>query len=109
MILLDKLLTRLKAAGHRVLVFSQMTRQMDILEDLMHMRGERRCRYSISFCINHSTARLGPANLFRWFTFRRPAECDLPLLTQSHWPQYNNNACFGRFSNRARDGVATKC
>lgn len=41
MILLDKLLTRLKAAGHRVLVFSQMTRMMDILEDLMHMRGER--------------------------------------------------------------------
>lgn len=40
MILLDKLLTRLKAAGHRVLVFSQMTRMMDILEDLMHMRGE---------------------------------------------------------------------
>ena len=41
MVLLDKLLTRLKAAGHRVLVFSQMTRMMDILEDLMHMRGER--------------------------------------------------------------------
>ena len=40
MVLLDKLLTRLKAAGHRVLVFSQMTRMMDILEDLMHMRGE---------------------------------------------------------------------
>ena len=39
MILLDKLLSRLKAAGHRVLIFSQMTRMMDILEDLMHMRG----------------------------------------------------------------------
>ncbi|CAM9171442.1 unnamed protein product, partial [Ectocarpus sp. 4 AP-2014] len=44
MILLDKLLTRLKAAGHRVLVFSQMTRMMDILEDLMHMREYKYCR-----------------------------------------------------------------
>eukprot|EP00752_Nemacystus_decipiens_P001789 g1728.t2 len=44
MVLLDKLLTRLKAAGHRVLVFSQMTRMMDILEDLMHMRGHQYCR-----------------------------------------------------------------
>lgn len=41
MVLLDKLLKRLKELGHRVLVFSQMTRMMDILEDLMHMRGER--------------------------------------------------------------------
>lgn len=40
MILLDKLLKRLKELGHRVLVFSQMTRMMDILEDLMQMRGK---------------------------------------------------------------------
>ncbi|KAF6767798.1 hypothetical protein AHF37_10448 [Paragonimus kellicotti] len=33
MMLLDKLLTRLKEQGSRVLIFSQMTRMLDILED----------------------------------------------------------------------------
>jgi SWI/SNF-related matrix-associated actin-dependent regulator of chromatin subfamily A member 5 len=33
MVLLDKLLVRLQERGSRVLVFSQMTRMLDILED----------------------------------------------------------------------------
>ena len=33
MVLLDKLLRRLQPKGHRVLIFSQMTRMLDILED----------------------------------------------------------------------------
>lgn len=32
MMVLDKLLTKLKAEGHRVLIYSQMTRMIDILE-----------------------------------------------------------------------------
>ncbi|XP_077993238.1 chromatin-remodeling ATPase INO80-like [Glandiceps talaboti] len=32
---LDKLLTKMKAQGHRVLIYSQMTRMIDILEDFM--------------------------------------------------------------------------
>ncbi|CAM9684537.1 unnamed protein product, partial [Discosporangium mesarthrocarpum] len=44
LILLEKLLRKLKEKGHRVLVFSQMTRMMDILEDLMHMLGYEYCR-----------------------------------------------------------------
>jgi SWI/SNF-related matrix-associated actin-dependent regulator of chromatin subfamily A member 5 len=44
MVLLDKLLTALKARGHRVLVFSQMTRMLDILEDHCHMRDFSYCR-----------------------------------------------------------------
>lgn len=43
MVMLDKLLTKLKERGHRVLVFSQMTRMLDILEDFMHIRGNM-CR-----------------------------------------------------------------
>ncbi|CAO1621065.1 unnamed protein product [Parajaminaea phylloscopi] len=39
MVLLDKLLTRLKKDGHRVLIFSQMVRMLDILSDYMTMRG----------------------------------------------------------------------
>ena len=37
--LLDKLLPRLKAGGHRVLIFSQMTRVLDVLEDYSRSRG----------------------------------------------------------------------
>ena len=39
MVLLDKLLTKLKAAGNRVLIFSQMTRILDILEDFCRYRN----------------------------------------------------------------------
>ena len=35
MVLLDKLLPKLKAQGHRVLVFSQMVKMLDILEDYL--------------------------------------------------------------------------
>uniref|UniRef100_A0A671L9Z7 Chromodomain-helicase-DNA-binding protein 8 n=1 Tax=Sinocyclocheilus anshuiensis TaxID=1608454 RepID=A0A671L9Z7_9TELE len=39
LVLLDKLLPRLKAGGHKVLIFSQMVRCLDILEDyLIHKR-----------------------------------------------------------------------
>ncbi|KDN43415.1 hypothetical protein K437DRAFT_274892 [Tilletiaria anomala UBC 951] len=39
MVLLDKLLTRLKSDGHRVLIFSQMVRMLDIIADYMNLRG----------------------------------------------------------------------
>lgn len=39
LILLDKLLLRLKEKGHRVLVFSQMVRMLDILQDYCRMRA----------------------------------------------------------------------
>ncbi|KNZ72917.1 Chromodomain helicase hrp3 [Termitomyces sp. J132] len=39
MVLLDKLLMRLKQDGHRVLIFSQMVRMLDILSDYMGLRN----------------------------------------------------------------------
>jgi chromodomain-helicase-DNA-binding protein 1 len=39
LILLDKLLSRLKETGHRVLIFSQMVRMLDILQDYMKFRN----------------------------------------------------------------------
>ena len=39
MVLLDRLLPRLEQGGHRCLIFSQMTRLLDILEDYMRWRG----------------------------------------------------------------------
>jgi hypothetical protein len=43
--LLQKLLPKLKEEGHRVLLFSQMTRMLDILEDFLSHLG-----YSFSRC-----------------------------------------------------------
>lgn len=39
MVLLDKLLARLRSDGHRVLIFSQMVRMLDILTDYLTLRG----------------------------------------------------------------------
>lgn len=39
MVLLDQLLTRLKKDGHRVLIFSQMVRILDILGDYLQIKG----------------------------------------------------------------------
>ena len=39
LLLVDKLLARLRADGHRVLIFSQMVRMLDILSDYMAIRG----------------------------------------------------------------------
>lgn len=39
MILLDKLLVRLKETNHRVLIFSQMVRMLDILHDYLQLKG----------------------------------------------------------------------
>jgi SWI/SNF-related matrix-associated actin-dependent regulator of chromatin subfamily A member 5 len=44
MVLLDKLLKRLRERGHRVLLFTQMTRILDIMEDYLVMRRFPYCR-----------------------------------------------------------------
>ncbi|KAN0073697.1 SNF2 family N-terminal domain containing protein [Tylopilus felleus] len=44
MIILDKLLKSLKVKGSRVLIFSQMSRVLDILEDYCLFRGFKYCR-----------------------------------------------------------------
>jgi SWI/SNF-related matrix-associated actin-dependent regulator of chromatin subfamily A member 5 len=41
--MVDKLLKKLKARGSRILIFTQMTRVLDILEDFMVMRGYKVC------------------------------------------------------------------
>ena len=43
-VLLHRLLVKLKSRDHRVLIFSQMTRMLDILEDYMLSQGFKYCR-----------------------------------------------------------------
>jgi len=44
MIILDKLLKKLKSGNHQVLIFSQMTGTLDILEDYMTYKKYKFCR-----------------------------------------------------------------
>ena len=44
MLILDKILTRMQERGSRVLIFSQMSRVLDILEDYCVFRGHKYCR-----------------------------------------------------------------
>lgn len=45
LIVLDRLLTKLKKEGrHQVLIFSQMTMVLDILEDFCNFRAHEYCR-----------------------------------------------------------------
>jgi SWI/SNF-related matrix-associated actin-dependent regulator of chromatin subfamily A member 5 len=44
MLILDKILSRMKEEGSRVLIFSQMSRVLDILEDYCVFRGHQYCR-----------------------------------------------------------------
>ena len=59
MVLLDKLLTKLKQRGHRVLIFSQMTRMLDILEDYLISKEHAYCRidgnttYEVEYHLHH--------------------------------------------------------
>jgi SNF2 family DNA or RNA helicase len=40
-VLMEKMLRKLKNEGHRVLIFSQMTRMLDIMEDFCENEGYR--------------------------------------------------------------------
>ena len=44
MVMLDKILDRMKRDGSRILIFSQMSRVLDILEDYCVFRGHNYCR-----------------------------------------------------------------
>jgi SWI/SNF-related matrix-associated actin-dependent regulator of chromatin subfamily A member 5 len=44
MLILDKILTKMQEQGSRVLIFSQMSRVLDILEDYCVFRGHKYCR-----------------------------------------------------------------
>lgn len=59
MVLLDRLLPKLQKRQSRVLIFSQMTRLLDILEDYCLFRGFKYCR------IDGKTSQALPSNLMK--------------------------------------------
>ena len=38
LLVMDRMLEKLRATGHRVLIFSQMTRVLDLLEDYLNLK-----------------------------------------------------------------------
>ncbi|RLN64610.1 hypothetical protein BBP00_00003367 [Phytophthora kernoviae] len=52
MLVLDRMLQELKRKGHKVLIFSQMTRMLDIMEDYIRMREYSYCRLDGSTHLN---------------------------------------------------------
>ena len=65
--LLDKLLPRLESRGSRVLIFSQMTRLLDVLEDYFLYRGYKYCRIDGEFdaqVLSGADSILCPCRLF---------------------------------------------
>ncbi|XP_071945077.1 lymphocyte-specific helicase-like isoform X2 [Antedon mediterranea] len=44
LLVLERMLPELKKRGHKVLIFSQMTSMLDILEDYCHLRNHNYCR-----------------------------------------------------------------
>lgn len=52
---MDVLLRDLKQGGHRVLIFTQMTKMLDVLEQFLNFHGHRYLRLdgSTKVCIDH--------------------------------------------------------
>ena len=56
--LLDRLMTKLRAKGHKVLIFSQMTRMLDLIESFFEQRGgTSRCAASTGPCSGRTARR----------------------------------------------------
>ena len=68
--LLDKLLARCKERGNRVLIFSQMVRQLDIIAEYLELKkfGHQVCRFFL-FCVykQATTLRCNRIALHSWY------------------------------------------
>ena len=71
---LDRLLTKLAAKGHRVVLFSQWNQVLDIVEDFLNLRG---LQYVPCLCILLSDQTNLPGNL------ECESKCPLALLVHA--------------------------
>lgn len=60
--LLNRMLPRLKAGGHKVLIFSQMTKLLDILQDYLEVMNYQICRIDGSVKIQDRQERIEAFN-----------------------------------------------
>ncbi|XP_071478884.1 lymphoid-specific helicase-like [Diadema antillarum] len=62
MLVVDRLLPALRKRGHKVLIFSQMTKMLDIIEDYCHLRKFKYCRLDGSTAIEDRQERMKEFN-----------------------------------------------
>lgn len=96
MVVLDKLLNRLKERGSRVLVFSQMTRILDIMEDYAMWRGFQYCRLDGQTPHEERTAQINDFNApgsdkFVFFLSTRAGGLGINLATADIVVMYDND------------------
>eukprot|EP00053_Salpingoeca_punica_P019998 m.205742 g.205742 ORF g.205742 m.205742 type:complete len:1395 (-) comp17765_c0_seq1:329-4513(-) len=106
--LLDKMLLRLHATGHRVLIFSQMTRLLDILEEYMRVRQFKYERIDGSVAGSDRQARIDSFNSpnapqFCFLLSTRAgglginlATADTVIIYDSDWNPHNDIQAFSR-------------
>ncbi|CAC5377006.1 HELLS [Mytilus coruscus] len=62
MVLLDRMLNHLKKAGHKVLIFSQMTKMLDILTDYCYLRKYSYCRLDGGYSLDERKEQMDAFN-----------------------------------------------
>ncbi|XP_071149250.1 lymphocyte-specific helicase-like [Mytilus edulis] len=62
MVLLDRMLNHLKKAGHKVLIFSQMTKMLDILTDYCYLRSYSYCRLDGGYSLDERKEQMDAFN-----------------------------------------------
>jgi SNF2 family DNA or RNA helicase len=53
MVVLDRMLSKLKDRGHRVTLFSQYNRMLDVIEDYLIYRGYKCARHAMRLLCHH--------------------------------------------------------
>lgn len=108
LVLLYKMLNKLKTQGHRVLIFSQMTRVLDLLEDFMEGHGWRYERLDGTITGHTRQAAIDRFNLsnsdiFAFLLSTRAgglginlATADTVFIFDSDWNPHNDIQAFSR-------------
>lgn len=108
LILLYKMLTKLKAQGHRVLIFSQMTRVLDLLEDFFegHMWRYERLDGTITGSVRQAAIdrfNTPGSDIFAFLLSTRAgglginlATADTVVIFDSDWNPHNDIQAFSR-------------
>ncbi|RMX45752.1 hypothetical protein pdam_00004176 [Pocillopora damicornis] len=102
LVLLEKMLKKLQEEGHRVLIFSQMTRMLDLLEDFLEGHGYKYER--IDGTVNGSARQESPgAQTFCFLLSTRAgglginlATADTVFIYDSDWNPHNDIQAFSR-------------
>nr|CAI5844827.1 unnamed protein product [Callosobruchus analis] len=108
LVLLQKMLKRLKDQGHRVLIFSQMTKMLDILEDFLDGEGYKYERIDGAITGNHRQEAIdrfnapgAPQMVFLLSTRAgglgiNLATADTVIIYDSDWNPHNDIQAFSR-------------